>query len=169
MLNKGDNPGTGNQAGGTTTQQQGNPPPTGGTTTTEKEESPPSSNESSTNTTTTGAATQVAPPPGVSIGFTDAGQFVLGYFSSNRSLGERWGMLSPFAQAEFGSQDAFNQYWTGFTKVSSSNAQGVSTNPDGSLNVPCRCHLHLGVRAEQPAQEHPGHPDQRPEVHRLRG
>lgn len=62
---------------------------------------------------------------------------MLGYFSSNRSLGERWGMLSPFAQAEFGSQDAFNQYWTGFTKVSSSNAQGVSTNPDGSLNVPC--------------------------------
>ena len=137
MLNNGDDPGTGNEAGGTTTQQQGNPPPTGGTTTTEKEESPPSSNESSTNTTTTGAATQVAPPAGTEIGYTDAGTFVLGYFSSNRSLGERWGMLSPFAQAEFGSQDAFNQYWTGFTKVSSSNAQGVSTNPDGSLNVPC--------------------------------
>lgn len=137
MLNKGDDPGSDNTAGGgTTTQQQGNPPDTGGGTGSKEEESP-SSNETTTTTTTAGAPTQVAPPAGTPIGFTDAGIFVLAYYSSNTSLGERWGMLSPFAQAEFGNQEAFNQYWSGFTKVSSSNAQGVSTNADGSLNVPC--------------------------------
>ena len=33
-------------------------------------------------------------------------------------------MLSPYAQAEFGSQDAFNQYWSQFTEVCSENATG---------------------------------------------
>jgi serine/threonine protein kinase len=139
MLNNADNNAGGDNPQGTTTQQQGNPPDTGGGTgSKEEDESPPSSNETTTTTTTSaGPANTVAPPPGTSIGFTDAGLFVLAYYSSNTSVGERWAMLSPFAQAEFGNQEAFNQYWAGFTKVSSSNAQGVSKNADGSLNVPC--------------------------------
>jgi eukaryotic-like serine/threonine-protein kinase len=136
MLNDGDDPSTGNEAGGTTTQQQGNPPPTGGSTTSKEDESPPSSGATTT-TTTPGAATQVAPPPGVFIDYSRAGQFMIDYYSSNTSIGERWAMLSPFGQAQFGSQEAFNQYWSQYPSVSSKEARVDNANADGSRQVSC--------------------------------
>jgi eukaryotic-like serine/threonine-protein kinase len=134
MLNSDKGGGSGNNAqGGTTTQQAG--PPRGGGTGTEPS---PSEDETPSSTPSNPPdAAQQAPPAGTQIPYTPAGEFVLDYYSSSTSLGQRWGMLSPFAQAQFGSQDAFNQYWSQFTNVSSANAQGVSTNGDLSLSVPC--------------------------------
>jgi hypothetical protein len=45
-------------------------------------------------------------------------------------------MLSPNVQAMFGSQDAYNQYWSQYSNVVGNNAMGVTANPDGSDNVP---------------------------------
>jgi serine/threonine protein kinase len=128
-----------NNAGGTSTQQQGNPPPqTGGGTTSEKEDPPPSTaSDDSSSTSPPGADKPIPPPPGTKIDYTMAGQFVIDYYGNSTSLEQRWAMLSPYAQAQFGGQQAFNQYWSGFTDVSSAHAIGVTTNADGSLTVPC--------------------------------
>jgi eukaryotic-like serine/threonine-protein kinase len=136
LNNKDDNAGNGNNSQGTTQQQGGNPQ-TGGGSTSKEEEPPPESDDSSTTSTTTGAATQVAPPPGVFIDYSRAGQFMIDYYSSNTSAGERWAMLSPFGQAQFGSQDAFNQYWSQYPTVSSKEAHVDNANADGSREVSC--------------------------------
>ncbi|HEX6353688.1 serine/threonine-protein kinase [Actinophytocola sp.] len=136
LLNSGDKTNADNNAQGndtTTTQQAGSPPSDGGGSNPPTTKTSPAQDDSSASA----APSQVAPPAGTQIPFTTAGLFLLDYYSSNKSLGERWAMLSPYAQASFGSQDEFNRYWSEFTQVSSENAKGVTPNADGSLNVPC--------------------------------
>lgn len=139
VLNSGDK-GSGKNAqdGGTTTQQAG--PVQNGSS----GENPPSTNKESSAPTTTpkGDATQTAPPAGVFIEYTDAGQVMINYYG-NASPDQRWAMLSPFAQAKFGSQEAFNQYWAAFPQVSSEDAN-VTPNADGSRNVTCIVHYAPG-------------------------
>jgi len=133
MLTSDDNPGGTRQAGGGTSQQNG-----GATSQTQSEEpSEPTSEPPDDATTKPSDPGQVpADPAGGPIGYSQAGQFVIDYFGDVQNAAGRWAMLTPHAQALFGGQDAFNQYWAGFTDVSSSDAIGVTPNADGSVNVP---------------------------------
>jgi serine/threonine protein kinase len=95
-----------------------------------------SSSSSSTTTTTTGQSSVTNDPTGGPIDFGQAGQLVINFYDQGNGPGGNWGMLSPNAQALFGSQDAFNKYWANYSNVVANTAQGVSANPDGSDNVP---------------------------------
>ena len=141
ILNSGGNgdDGTGNQAHGST-QQQGNPPQTGGSS--DEDEPPPSSDSDDTSSTSPPDATTVAPPPGTQIDYSQAGQKVIDYYGKG-SPEQRWAMLSPFGQAQFGSLAAFTQYWAAYPQVSSQEAN-VTPNADGSRNVTCTVHYAEG-------------------------
>ncbi|TDV52369.1 serine/threonine-protein kinase [Actinophytocola oryzae] len=127
---------SGNTAQGSTsaTEQAGNPPAKGGDT---SDEPAPSTDDKSTSPNPPAAATQVAPPPGTFIDYSTAGQFVIDYYGTGRSPEQRWAMLSPYGQAQFGSQEAFNQYWAAFPAVSSKEAHIDNANPDGTREVSC--------------------------------
>jgi hypothetical protein len=60
---------------------------------------------------------------------------VIRYYNNVQNPG-RWAQLSPFAQAAFGGEAQFNQYWSGFRTVSSEDANGVTPNGDGTVTVP---------------------------------
>ncbi|GAA3433650.1 hypothetical protein GCM10018954_032540 [Kutzneria kofuensis] len=103
--------------------------------TTQSTSSSPSS--TTTTTTTTTAPTSVTNDPnGGPIDFGQAGQLVINFYDQGNGPAGNWAMLSPNAQALFGSQDAFNAYWAQYSNVVANNAQGVTANPDGSDNVP---------------------------------
>jgi eukaryotic-like serine/threonine-protein kinase len=70
------------------------------------------------------------------IGYSDAGTLVIAYYGDPANADARWAMLSPNAQAAFGGRQAFDEYWAKFTDVSSEDANGVTPNADGSVNVP---------------------------------
>lgn len=120
LLNSGGSP---NRAGGG-----------GGATNTTTTTRPP------TTTTTTTASTPQAPPVGQAatsgtIDYHAAGELIVGYYGLGDPAG-RWAMLTPGAQAVFGDLAGFNTYWSQFSQVSSAHAQGVTTNSDGSVEVP---------------------------------
>jgi serine/threonine protein kinase len=75
-------------------------------------------------------------PANGAIDFSQAGQLVIDYYGDVQATDRRWGMLSSYAQGQFGSLDEFRQYWAQFSQISSENAQGVTKNADGSVNVP---------------------------------
>lgn len=92
---------------------------------------------------TSGAASRPAqtasPPPGTSSGrieYTPAGQLVIDYYVGLSDPASVWADLSTGGQQIFGDQSAFQRYWGQFSTVSAANAQGVTTNTDGSVNVP---------------------------------
>jgi hypothetical protein len=135
LLNNADKDTGGNTAsGGTTTTQQAGQPQTGGSTS-EKEE-PTTTPKDDSSTPSSPNAAQITPPPGTKIPFSSAGQLVINYYGDVQNAAGRFAMLSPYAQAQFGGLDGFNQYWSKFTAVSSENAQGVTPNADGSVTVP---------------------------------
>jgi serine/threonine protein kinase len=114
----------------TTSTTPTSPSPSSSTTTS-------SSTTSSTTTTTTTTPTSVTnDPTGGPIDFGQAGQLVIDFFDQDPGASAHWGMLSPNVQAMFGSQDAYNQYWSQYSNVVGNNAMGVTANPDGSDNVP---------------------------------
>ncbi|MCA1656085.1 MAG: serine/threonine protein kinase, partial [Pseudonocardiaceae bacterium] len=118
-LNSGRDPGT----------RQAGPPADGGSSEQRSQsspESPPS----------TSSSPAVMPNAGTQIGYSEAGVFVIDYYSDIENSARRWQMLSPNAQAVFGDEQGFQQYWAQYTHVTSNNANGVTPNPDGSLNVP---------------------------------
>jgi serine/threonine protein kinase len=137
--NGGGNPGNTAQGGGTSTQQAG-PAQNGGDNS--SEDKPPSSTGKPTTTTPSSqtsppSATQVAPPPGTFIDYSQAGQFVIDYYGTGRSAEQRWAMLSPYGQAQFGSLAAFNEYWAKYPAVSSKEAHVDKANDDGTREVSC--------------------------------
>jgi serine/threonine protein kinase len=138
LLNNGNRDGGNNNASDgttTTTTQQAGPPQTGGRTPTEKE-SPSTSKDDSSTPSSPPNATQITPPPGTQIPFSSAGQLVINYYGDVQNSAGRFAMLSPYAQAQFGGVDGFNQFWSKYTAVSSENAHGVTPNADGSVTVP---------------------------------
>jgi eukaryotic-like serine/threonine-protein kinase len=150
ILNSGDDPkGGGTAQGGTTTEQAGNPPAHGGGQT--SEEPPPSTKPSDdkSSTPSAGNATQVAPPPGTKIDYRSAGLLLIDYYGTSASIDQRWAMLSPYGQAQFGSLEAFNQHWAQFPQVSSEDAHVNTANPDGSLEVACTVHYADGNTVRQ--------------------
>jgi hypothetical protein len=70
------------------------------------------------------------------IEYSPAGQLVIDYYTGLDDLDSAWGMLSPRARMSFGDMAAFRAYWGQYSQVSARNAQGVTTNDDGSVTVP---------------------------------
>jgi len=126
-----DKGGTPRQAGGGTQQNGGGTSQTQSNKPSETEEEP--SDDATTKPNDPGTQ---APDPAGPIAYSQAGQLVINYFGDVQNAAGRWGMLTAHAQALFGGQDAFNQYWSQFTSVSSADAQGVTPNADGSVTVP---------------------------------
>jgi len=90
--------------------------------------------EESTTRPPTGGGTPIAASG--EIPYTEAGLFVLDYYADVANSAKRWQMLSENGKAEFGDEAGFQEYWSQYTDVSSSNAYGVTPNNDGSVNVP---------------------------------
>jgi hypothetical protein len=122
LLNSGGSPS--HQAGGT-----------GGGTTTLSPRPTASVGPTSASTANTPPAVGTAPSSG-SIGYSDAGQKVVNYYCSLNDPPGRLAMLTPGAQKAFGDLAGFEQYWSGFSQLSCRNANGVTPNQDGSVNVP---------------------------------
>jgi len=70
------------------------------------------------------------------INFSQAGQLVIDYYNGTDNPASNWDKLSTNLRSAFGGESAFRQYWSQFKQVSARNARGVTTNPDGSVNVP---------------------------------
>ncbi|MGB3444521.1 MAG: serine/threonine-protein kinase [Actinophytocola sp.] len=129
MLNSPDKPGGERQAGNGTAQN-------GGESQKPSQSDDPSDPPDDSSDKPSDPGPIPADPAGGPIGYSAAGQRVIDYFNEVQNAPGRWGMLTPHAQALFGGQDAFNEYWAQFTNVSSSDATGVTPNADGSVMVP---------------------------------
>jgi hypothetical protein len=70
------------------------------------------------------------------IAWRDAGQLVIDYYNGLDNVSSAWSLLSPTAQATFGTEPQFQSYWSEYSSVSARNASGVTNNPDGSVRVP---------------------------------
>jgi serine/threonine protein kinase len=93
---------------------------------------PASSSPSSPPTTSSSKPTPVQG----TIQYTPAGELVIAYYNGLDNLPAAWEMLSSRLRTEFGDVSAFTQYWAQFKQVSARNARGLTTNDDGSVNVP---------------------------------
>ncbi|MGQ0840270.1 protein kinase domain-containing protein [Actinokineospora sp.] len=94
-------------------------------------------------TTTVTVSGQPSAPPSTPVpdtakvtDYSAAGRQVISYFGSDTPPARRWAMLGPNGQAVFGDLAAFERHWAQYDYVSSRNANGVTANPDGSVNVP---------------------------------
>jgi serine/threonine protein kinase len=76
------------------------------------------------------------------IAWRDAGQLVIDYYNGLDNAPSAWALLSPTAQAAFGSESDFQSYWSQYSSVSAANAFGVTDNPDGSVRVPVDVTYH---------------------------
>jgi hypothetical protein len=104
--------------------------------------SAPQHSATSTTTTTPAATTTTTTMPVVPAGnavssgaidWSTAGAMVVQFFSHPSAS---WSLLTPGAQAVYGSESNFLDYWGGFSEVRGNHAQGVSKNADGSVTVP---------------------------------
>jgi hypothetical protein len=77
-----------------------------------------------------------AAPSSGTISYSPAGQLVVDYFGQLADTTGRWAKLTPGAQAAFGGMNGFQAYWSRYSQLSSAHATGVTTNTDGSVNVP---------------------------------
>ncbi|SDD61362.1 serine/threonine-protein kinase [Actinokineospora iranica] len=68
--------------------------------------------------------------------YSEAGLHVVRYYGSDQSPEQRWELLGPNGKAVFGDFAGFAAYWGQYDYISSRNANGVTPNPDGSVNVP---------------------------------
>ncbi|MFC0549059.1 serine/threonine-protein kinase [Kutzneria chonburiensis] len=110
------------------------------------------SSSTTTTTTTTNQTSVTNDPTGGPIDFGQAGQLVINYYDQGNGPAGNWALLSPNAQAQFGSQDAFSAYWAQYSNVVGNNAQGVTANPDGSDNVPVD--VRYTKNGQPPVTEH---------------
>jgi eukaryotic-like serine/threonine-protein kinase len=108
----------------------------GGATTSQEQQDPPSEPPSEGETSESAPVDVGTSPADGAIGYSEAGILVIAYYGDIENAAARWAMLSPHAQALFGGQQAFNEYWAQYTDVSSRDAIGVTPNEDGSVNVP---------------------------------
>jgi eukaryotic-like serine/threonine-protein kinase len=121
--------------------RQAGPNPTNSASPGGSEEEPPPSSEPS--------APPSEIPASAPIGYSEGGQKVIDYYNSFDNPNARWAMLSSNAQAQWGDQAAFNQYWSQYTNISGQDADGVTPNEDGSLNVPVTVNYTKGDGTSQ--------------------
>jgi serine/threonine protein kinase len=68
-----------------------------------------------------------------------AGLLVMDYYNAEGGVPAMWNMLTPRAQQEFGGYDAFQQHWGAIAeRLGACCAQGVTSQPDGSVQVPAK-------------------------------
>ncbi|MDT7594958.1 MAG: eukaryotic-like serine/threonine-protein kinase [Pseudonocardiales bacterium] len=82
------------------------------------------------------------------IGWSDAGRLVINYYNGTNDVSTAWQLLSPTAQAAFGSESDFREYWSQYSSVSARNAFGVTDNSDGSVRVPVEVTYNNGTNAQ---------------------
>jgi serine/threonine protein kinase len=114
-------------SGGSGGNHSAQTPPTGG----QQSSAPASSATSSASS----AALGQAPNSGGSVNYSQAGALMDGYITGVGSDGA-WNMLTPAAQSVFGSEQAFQAYWTQH-KINSyrSIRADKGPNPDGSVTM----------------------------------
>jgi eukaryotic-like serine/threonine-protein kinase len=108
----------------------------GGTTTT----TTTTGRASTTDQPTTTSSTPAAPPVGQAatsgtIQYSPAGQRVVDFYGSAPAA-TKWAMLTPGAQAVYGTEQDFAAYWSQYSLVNIGAANHVTPNPDGSVQVP---------------------------------
>ncbi len=108
----------------------------GGGATSQEQQDPPSEPSSEGETSESAPEDVGTSPADGAIGYSEAGNLIIGYYGNVENAAGRWAMLTPHAQALFGGEQAFTEYWAQYTDVSSQNATGVTPNEDGSVNVP---------------------------------
>jgi serine/threonine protein kinase len=86
--------------------------------------------------TTPSPTPETEPVSGEPIEWSAAGQLVIDYYAGAPDQSGAWEMLTPSAQADFGSRSAFREYWNQYAEVWAQNAYGVTVNDNGSVNVP---------------------------------
>jgi eukaryotic-like serine/threonine-protein kinase len=82
------------------------------------------------------------------IAWHDAGQLVIDYYNGLDDPASAWALLSPTAQATFGSEADFRSYWSQYSSISGANAFGLTNNPDGSVRVPVDVTYHKAGSSE---------------------
>ncbi len=132
--------GVGTFLAGGSTGQQGTPP--AGQATTSAPAAPPAGPPAATP-----ASPQVQPVDLTqgSIAWRDAGLLVIDYYNGLDDPSAAWQLLSPAARATFGGESGFRSHWSQYSSVSARNASGVTSNPDGSVNVPVDVSYDAGV------------------------
>ena len=68
------------------------------------------------------------------IGFSEAGNLVVDFYTFPAGMAKSWQMLSEEAKQEYGSEAKFRKYWSQYDQVWSNNARGEQ-NPDGSVTI----------------------------------
>jgi eukaryotic-like serine/threonine-protein kinase len=116
----------GGGTGGTTNAQSPGNQPTAGQSSTPKTTGPSSSSNVSAELGRT--------PTSGKIEFSPAGLRIIGFYDFPGGAANSWSMLTPAAQQVYGSQDAFNEYWSKFKSVSAKRASGAY-NDDGSVTI----------------------------------
>jgi hypothetical protein len=73
---------------------------------------------------------------------------VINYYNGTNDVSTAWQLLTPTAQAAFGSESGFRSYWSQYSSVSARNAFGVTDNSDGSVRVPVEVTYNNGANAQ---------------------
>ncbi|MGH3623542.1 MAG: serine/threonine-protein kinase [Sciscionella sp.] len=97
---------------------------------------PSSTTSSSSEPSESSSSTKPSSGSSGEIPYSQAGQLVINYYNGFSNPSSAWGMLTSSGKAVYGSEQAFQQYWKKYSPVSAQNARGVTTNSDGSVNVP---------------------------------
>ncbi|MGH3519095.1 MAG: serine/threonine-protein kinase [Haloechinothrix sp.] len=80
------------------------------------------------------------------IDWSEAGELVIDYYTLPDEIEDSWEMLTPSAQAQFGGQQGFQQYWSQFSSVYAEQAR-ANSNDDGSVDITAT--VHRDGNAEQ--------------------
>lgn len=88
---------------------------------------PPTTSEQPDETTQANAGNDPIP-------FSQAGQLVIDFYTFPDGMSRSWDMLTPQAQAEFGSYEEFQDHWSEFSQVYAEKARG-EYNDDGSVTI----------------------------------
>ncbi len=116
-------------------------------------QSPPATSVPAAAPPATPTPSQVQPVSQGSIGYSEAGWLVINYYNGLKDLQSAWKLLSPTARATFGSEQNFQAHWSQYASVSARNANGVTPNPDGTVNVPVDVTYTTAI-GEQTVKQH---------------
>lgn len=89
------------------------------------------------------------------ISFQPAGQLVVDFYNGLGDPAAFWARLTPAAQALYGADEAaFARYWAQYPSVSGAGAHQLTTNADGSVEVPINVTYAGGGQGAPSAQVH---------------
>ncbi|SDM71735.1 serine/threonine-protein kinase [Allokutzneria albata] len=94
-----------------------------------------SGGSSSSSASSSSPAAPTTTPPDGTVELGQAGQLVVNYFVGSDDLQNRWNMLSPGAQAGWGSRAEFDNHWKQYPRMYSNTARGAGQDPDKAWRV----------------------------------